>query len=124
MPDVDQSRTPIATRPADVAGLQAALAEAHDAAQVPPPVETIPHDGWKSRRAIASSVAAGAIFLTATALLLVSGKWSEVPFFPADYWVKALWVEGGILAVGWGLMTVDKGIEVIKLIKGVNGKKP
>ena len=121
---VDTSHTPIEVPPADVAGLKAALAEANGAlalaGQAPTPVEPLPHDGWRSRRAVASSVAAGAIFSASTGMLVTAGLKGMV-FFSADHWLTSLWAVAGVLAVGWGLMTIDKAIEVVKLIKGVNG---
>ena len=82
----------------------------------------IPHDGKHSRRWIGSSIAASFVFLVATGLLLFSGHWAEKPFFDQAYWIKSLWVCCGILAFGWGLMTVDKAIEMLRMVLPFIGK--
>ena len=82
----------------------------------------IQHDGWKSRRAIGSAIAAGVIFIAACALLLVSGVWADSPFFSADNWLSALWIVAVILGVGWGLLSIDKVMELKKL--GLTSAKP
>jgi hypothetical protein len=88
----------------------------------PFPVVFVPpsHDGWKSRRAIASSLAAGIILVAATILLLVSGLrgGDAAQFFHQDTWIEALWVVATVLGVGWGCMTIDKAIELLRLIWG------
>jgi len=77
-----------------------------------PAGDPIAHDGWRSRRAIASSVAGLLVFVAATGLLLVSGHWTERPFFSAADWQGAVTTVGVILGVGWGLLSIDKWIEM------------
>jgi hypothetical protein len=83
--------------------------------------QPIKHDGYRSRRFLASSLFALLILSAATWLSYKSGS-SGGAWFTADHWISTVWVVCAILAFGWGLMTVDKAIELIKLIAPLVGQ--
>jgi hypothetical protein len=97
---------------------------------LPPPPEPpvvadehpIRHDGWRSRKLWCCVGGALIIWLATCLLFYVSGT-SPEPFLDQVYWLYGMILGAVVLLFGLGLLTVDKLLEIIKLIKGVNGKK-
>lgn len=75
----------------------------------------LPHDGWRSRKAITGCIAGLLVFIAATIMVVWSGRYSEgQAWFAADYWVKSVWVAMAMWGFAFGLLTVDKVLELLR----------
>lgn len=121
----DESHTPIADHPADVAGLRAALAEAHDAAAAAPPTPPSVDAGWRSRKLIVGVIFGGLVIGLASFLMLVAATGLFLPDLPDKlvvlvvrfepvYWLSGTAAGLVFIAICVGLVQVDKLIDLVR----------
>lgn len=87
------------------------------------PKKPLPHDGWRSRKAITGCAAGLLVFFAATIMAVWSGRFSAVPWFEADYWVKSVWVAMAMWGFAFGLLTIDKVLELIRIVLPILGQR-
>lgn len=90
-----------------------------------PPKSLVFNDKWRSRAFIFSTLFAVLLVGLASAALVWAGHYTPKaaataaaagPWFTAVHWLTTVKIASAILAVGWGLVRIDKLLEFGKLL--------